>query len=289
MPGRADGSLSRGDEGTEGSRGGGLSRLAVGRRALLRLGLQVLALSIGAGCAGHSAPVTSGGPARPPWEIPADALGTQRLYRLSYSGPEGEGSFRVTLRFATPERYQLQAVDPLGRALFSLDVVAGAGVLLNHRSRSYCRFQGSFETEDLPLGPFPLVALPTLLLDRIPVAPLEPVPLRDSLDFVDAEGRSWAVSVGPEGAPLSWSLRTGNAPTAWWLRRDGWSILSDRVRGVQIKWRQVVVEPLPGEIPPLPVPEAYREKPCGAPDLPEPGGAEPGGKTPSFDSVPLAF
>src|SRR6185436_10921326 len=109
-----------------------------------------------------------------------------------------------------------------------------------HRSRSFCRFQGSFETEDLPLGPFPLVALPTLLLDRLPVAPPAPPAPGSSLEFVDADGRGWSVAVDGRGAPTSWSLREGGGPSVWWVRRDGWSLLSDRKRGVQIRWREVV-------------------------------------------------
>lgn len=227
-----------------------------------------------ASCAGRPAPEVAAPPSQAPWEIPAAALGTQRLFRVGFAGPQGEGSFRVTLRFAAAERYQLQAVDPLGRALFSLDVAEGSGVLLNHRSRTFCRFQGSFETEDLPLGPFPLVALPTLLLDRIPVVPPRPPALRSALEFVDAEGRTWSVNVAANGAPISWSLREGETPTVWWSRRDGWSILSDRARGVQIKWRQVVEETLPGPIVRLEVPGGYRESGCGAPDLPKEGNPE---------------
>src|SRR5688572_11007846 len=60
----------------------------------------------------------------PPWEIPADAYGTQRLYRAHYTGPEGDGSFHVTLRLASPVRYQIVAGDPVGRSLWALDVTA---------------------------------------------------------------------------------------------------------------------------------------------------------------------
>jgi len=243
-------------------------------RALPLLLLTSLASTL-PGCAGRPAPAVPGVPASAPWEVPASALGTQRLYRVGYDGPEGEGSFRITLRFATPERYQLQAVDPLGRALFTLDVAAGEGLLLNHRSRSYCRFTGSFETESLPLGPFPLVALPTLLLGRLPAAPAVSPALGRNLEFVDSAGRTWTVAVDPAGAPLSWSLRDGETPSVWWARRDGWSVLSDRGRGVQIRWREVVVEPLPGGITRPEVPAGYREGACGAPDLPASGEAEP--------------
>src|SRR6185295_1947300 len=108
------------------------------------------------------------------WETPAPALHTQRLYRVHYSGPEGEGSFKVTLRLASPERYQLQAVDPVGRSLWSLDVAHSRGLFLNHRNRSACVFEGSFDLSGVALGPFPLLTLPSLLLGRVPATPAEP-------------------------------------------------------------------------------------------------------------------
>lgn len=233
-----------------------------------------LAASWAAGCSRPSPPVLASAPAEAPWAIPASALGTQRLFRVNFDGPEGDGSFRVTLRFGAEERYQLQAVDPLGRALFTLDVSEGAGLLLNHRSRAFCRFQGSFETRDLPLGPFPLVALPALLLDRVPVVPPVAPALAATIEFEDAKGRGWSVNVARSGAPISWTLREGGSPTVWWARRDGWSLLSDRARSVQIRWRQVVEEALPGPIARLEVPAGYRENPCGAPDLPHGDGGD---------------
>src|SRR5690349_23154179 len=83
------------------------------------------------GCAGGPAPRPLPAPSTSPWQIPQAAYGSQRLYRVSYSGPEGEGSFKVTLRLASPARYQIQAVDPVGRSLWSLDVANDAGRSLN--------------------------------------------------------------------------------------------------------------------------------------------------------------
>src|SRR6476659_11516463 len=94
------------------------------------LGLLLLLLLAAAGCATKpaSAPVSRPTPPRVllPWQMPQEAYGSQRLYRVSYSGPEGEGSFKVTLRLVSPARYQIQAVDPVGRSLWSLDVLHDA-------------------------------------------------------------------------------------------------------------------------------------------------------------------
>lgn len=231
----------------------------------------VLAGACAAGPAPRAAPAGSA-PSEPvePWEIPETALGTQRLFRVSYSGPEGEGSFRLTLRLVSPERYQVQAVDPLGRALWSLDVVGGHGIWLNHRSRSFCRFQGSFDIQGAPLGPFPLPALPSLLLGRVPADPAGPLRSRAEgreVTFPDRQGRSWTVALGEGGEIRTWTLAEGGAPTVWWLRRDDDSILSDRERGIQVRWRQVLREPLEGEPPPLEPPAGFRETLCEEPDL----------------------
>ena len=209
-----------------------------------------------------------GGQGLPAWQIPADALGTQRLYRISYSGPEGEGSFRMTLRLAALERYQVQAVDPVGRSLWSLDVAAGRGLFLNHRARTACVFQGSFDLSGVPLGPFPLLTLPALLLGRVPSEPMPPTPPPQQhgreITFHDAQDRTWSVVTGAGGVVERWTLSESGAPTVWWFRRDDWAILSDRVREVQVRWREVLAERLGKELAALEVPPGYREEACRA-------------------------
>jgi outer membrane biogenesis lipoprotein LolB len=224
----------------------------------------LLALLLLAACTGHPRPSTGpAGHAIPAWQIPPGSLGTQRLYRVSYHGPEGEGSFRMTLRLATLERYQVQAVDPVGRSLWSLDVSGERGLFLNHRARSSCVFQGSFDLSGVPLGPFPLLTLPALLLGRVPSAPASPPQTqgREST-FHDAADRTWTVDVAPDGSVESWTLTESGAPTVWFLRQESWSILSDRARGVQVRWREVLSEALEKELTALEVPAGYREEPC---------------------------
>src|SRR5215207_6025995 len=130
-----------------------------------------------AGCAGNPAPRPLPAGDVQPWQIPPGAYGSQRLYRASYSGPQGEGNFRLTLRLASAERYQVTSSDPLGRALWSLDVLYGdgaeRGLWLDHRNKAYCEFTGRFDVVGVPLAPFPLLSLPALLLGRLPAAPAD--------------------------------------------------------------------------------------------------------------------
>jgi hypothetical protein len=192
---------------------------------------------------------------------------------VSYSGPAGEGSFRLTLRLASPARYQLQAVDPVGRSLWSLDVAHDAGLWLNHRGRTYCLFEGRFDVSGAPLGPFPLLSLPSLLLGRVPAEPAAGAAAQsgDQFDFRDGSNRRWTGALDPERRVLSWTLTESGAPRVWWMRRDDWAILSDRERGIQLRWREVLREDLDREPPRLAAPAGYREVPCAEQEAPDVG------------------
>jgi hypothetical protein len=221
--------------------------------------------------------------------VPQAAYGSQRLYRVSYSGPEGEGSFRVTLRLVSPARYQVQAVDPLGRSLWSLDVVNDSGLSLNHRNHTFCKFDGRFDISGASLGPFPLLSLPSLLLDRVPAEPAAGSPTAQprgrTFDFHDEAGRHWAGSLGDDGQVLNWTLSEGSTPKVWWMRRDDWSILSDRERGIQVRWREALRENLDKEPAALTPPTGYHETECGDPDLSDTPPAPPAS---SADTPPPA-
>jgi hypothetical protein len=201
----------------------------------------------------------------PAWQIPSEAFGTQRLYRVAYSGPEGEGSFRVTLRLASPLRYQIQAVDPVGRALWGVDVTSGQGVWLDHRNKLTCSFEGAFDVSGIPLGPFPLLSLPSLLIGRVPAEPAEgtaPEPRGRLVEFKDETGRSWSAELAEDGSVSTWSLQEEGKPSVWFMRRDNWDYLSDRSRKVQVRWREVLRENLEREPEPLIRPSGYREGSC---------------------------
>ncbi len=222
--------------------------------------------------------------ATPPWSIPAEAFGSQRLYRVSYDGPEGEGSFRVTLRLASPLRYQLQAADPVGRALWGVDVTSEHGIWLDHRNKVTCAFQGSFDVSGIPLGPFPLFSLPSLLLGRVPAEPAPGTEAKQvsrpgqpgqaegrEIELQDDLGRHWIVDMDVSGTVEGWTLREEGKPTVWFQRRDSWAYLSDHARGIQLRWREVLRENLVQEPQTLVPPSGYREGSCRDLYEPRPG------------------
>lgn len=229
------------------------------RRAALLL---VPLLAAAAACSGVRPPRLAADGAAP-WQIPPAAFGSQRLYRVSYEGPRGEGSFRLTLRLAAAERYQVMAVDPLGRALWSLDVEAERGLWLDHRNRGYCTFDGSFDVADVPLAPFPLLSLPALLLGRLPAEPTA-APQRKGRDLTyrDDKERRWTARL--EGDQVeSWTLwNDGGQPAVLWVRREDWAILSDRTQGAQVRWKEVLAERLPQALAALRIPAGFEEEDC---------------------------
>jgi hypothetical protein len=234
-----------------------------------------------AGCATARPPVaplsglTASGPAAA-WRVPAEALGSQRLYRVHYDGPDGEGSLRVTLRLTAADRYRAQAADALGRSVWSLEVTGQDAVWIDHRQRRACRLRGEVSLAGLPLAPFPLPALPPLLLGRLPAAPAPDRPPQEgpvatggdgtALTFHDRRGRRWTAEL-VDGAPVRWALWDEDAgrPRVTWLRQGGEAVLTDLEAGVQIRWREVVVEPLAEAPPPLAVPPGYTSDACPPP------------------------
>lgn len=203
-----------------------------------------------------------------PWEIPDGAYGTQRLFRAHYDGPDATGGFHLTLRLAARERFQVQAVHSLGKKLWSLDVREERAVLLDHRARRVCTLGESLTLPEGPLGPVPFGSFPALLLGRLPEEPAAPPRRSDGeLRYRGTADRRWRVEVGEAGRVERWILEEGGVPTVWWKRRNGEALLSDRARGVQLTWRQVVSEPLVGELSPLEVPAEYRPVQCRQVDL----------------------
>jgi hypothetical protein len=237
--------------------------------------LLATALLATAGCATARKPQppisaqASGGPtpAPPPaWEIPAAAYGTQILYRVTVSGAAGEGSFKLALRLAASDRYQAQAVDPLGRALWGVDVTGDHGLWLDHRSHTWCRLAGALDLAFLPLGPLSLSALPPLLLGRLPVPPAEAAAVSHGAapggaagsvaGYRDAAGRGWS-AVLQGGQLVSWGLwqEPAPGPILSWMSSGGWSVLKDRRKGIEVRWRETVREPLRTLVPIAPRPD----------------------------------
>jgi hypothetical protein len=206
--------------------------------------------------------------------VPAAAYGSQILYRVAVAGAEGEGSFKLTLRLASPGRYQAQAVDPIGRAIWGLDVDGDRGLWLDHRGHAYCRLAGALDLAFLPLGPLSLSALPPLLLGRLPVPPADPAGVvrgagapsgsatASTVAFRDAAGRGWSAVV-QGGQLVSWGLwqEPEAQPILSWMNSGGWLVLSDRRKGVQVRWREALREPL-GQLVPMSPRADYREGNC---------------------------
>jgi hypothetical protein len=228
------------------------------------------------------------GPPLPPpadWEIPPEAFGSQRLYRVTFSGADGQGSLRLTLRLEAPQRYQVQAADPLGRAVWQLAVFDGKGLWLDHRRRVFCRFEDRFDLPFLRLGPLPLPALPALLLGRLPAAPAAAstsdaaeIQLGERGDggreesYRDGAGRLWTARL-KSGRLESWNLEDGGVAALSWVRSGGgWMILSDRRKALQIRWKETLREAL-RNLPPPSAPPDYGEQPCAAGSSPPPAGS----------------
>lgn len=233
-----------------------------------RLAIGLLAAAVLAGCMLVTpkpvAPAAGAPPALPPWSIAEADLASQRLFRVHYSGPEGDGSFRVTLRLATPDAYQVTAADALGRPVWSLAVDGDHGLFLDHARQRFCRFGGALDLESLPLAPFPLPSLPALLLGRLPAVPAaDLVKTRGArVDYRDEKDRRWSAIV-EDGRVRQWTLWIDDTPTVWWTHAGEEAVLSDRRDSVQVRWRESLREPMPGPLPaPEEVPEAYASG-CG--------------------------
>ncbi len=243
----------------------GLAELRVLVLVALVLGVLVLA-----GCAPALAPVPAGqGMAASAWEIPQEELGTQRLLRVRFRAPEGEGRFRLTLRLESAERFQLAAVDPLGRGLWTLFSDGAAALLLDHANRRACTFGDDFDLARLSLGSFPLRSLPAVVLGRVPGEPTGGVewlgtalPGVRRLSFEDGQGRRWEATVAA-GLVTDWRLygEAGEALAAFSRGREEWR-LEDRRSGLELHWRETLGEPLGAALAAPTIPSGYERGGC---------------------------
>ena len=262
------------------------------RRLATLLPLAALALA----CAGAPRPLPAPEAGERPWLLPASAYGTQRLFRCSYRGPGGDGGFRATLRLASPDRFDLPLVDPLGRQLASLRVDGESALLVDHRRGTHC---GRLDAVSLPgIGPLPLRPreMPAVLMGALPAAPADPAAEPgESLELDDASGRHWRARI-EEGLVAEWSVRQDRGMPWTWRRRagrgatlsapggpqmQGEEVQGEEVQGQQVQrqqvqrqevqWQEVVVEPLRSALPPV-APPAGSEESCVLDDA---GRAEP--------------
>lgn len=214
-----------------------------------------------------SAP-TSDAAAAAPWDLPAGTVPSQRLYQGSYEGPEGGGTFRATLRLAAPDRFRLDAADRLGRLLWTVGVDGASAWWVDHRAGVWCPDLSRLALPGLGRGPVPATALPSMLLGVLPARSAEttaaPV-ANGELEIRDAAGRRWRATLAG-GRVNTWTVADRDQPVWWWRRQGKGGILSQR-QGRQLRWQEVVAEPLRDELPPRVIPAGYRES-CDEPPPP---------------------
>jgi hypothetical protein len=212
---------------------------------------------------GGPAGAAAGEAASAPWFLADDAYPTQRLFRLQAESTKEGGSLRLVLRLESPDRYRLTISDRLGRSLYTVDATPEGGWLLDHRERRACRLGPALALGGVPLEAFAPAMLPRVLLGRVPAEPASRVSGAGAgrLEFRDRQGRRWTVE-RRGGAILGWVAWEGGEPVVWWRRLDGEALLSDRIRGVQMRWHQVARERLEQPLPPAAVPAGYTSGPC---------------------------
>ena len=236
--------------------------------ARLRLQPLVVSLALLAGCASSgSLSILPGWTSREdPWEIPGDSYPTQRLYRIKYDGPEGRLGFKLTLYLEGEALFRMQAADSLGRKIWDLSVDENDQALwLDHRHQRYCQSRGASRLGIVPLAYLPLVALPKLLLGRLPAVPAAELRrTRELLSYRDARGQLWNGGL-VDGRLEWWTLVEAGEAVTWWRRNGDGGIFAD-VRGkVNLRWREVIREPLLRPPARLEIPPQYGEGACGAP------------------------
>jgi hypothetical protein len=225
------------------------------------LSLALLAL-VACASGGRHATAERAAPAGKPWELPADAIPSQRIYQGSYRGPEGGGSFRATLRLQAPDRFRIEASDRLGRVFWSAGLMGDRGWWVDHRAGTWCDELDRLSLPGIGAGPVPGEALPAILLGVLPAAPAgEASAGAGAVELTDGAGRHWEATL-QDGRVATWTLFAGSEPLWWWRRHGRGGLLSQR-QGRQLEWEEVVAEPLRGDLPPFEPPRGY-ERSCDA-------------------------
>lgn len=249
----------------------------------MRRSLPLLLLSLAwlSGCAstgpGREPAFRASGPAQEaaPWEIPEAEWRTQRIVRMRYQGPEGNGTLRLVLRFEDPDSFHVSASDRLGRRWWDLNVRQGSALVLWVRERTFCRYAGDLEIPALSLGPVPARAVAALLMRRLPAPPADTGVWEETavsgrpdrgveLDFEDRRGRRWTTETSAAG-PKRWTLWSRErARASWRADVDGMALLVESDTGLELRWTQP--KPATELAAPLPapaVPSGYRPAVCG--------------------------
>lgn len=205
-----------------------------------------------------------------PWEIPEAEWRTQRIFKMQYDGPEGNGTLRLVLRFESPDRFHVEASDRLGRRWWDLNVQEGSALVLWVRERTFCRYRGDLEIPALSLGPVPAGAVAALLLRRLPAPPADPETVEVAgaagsveLDFDDRWERRWT-ALSTASGPRWWTLHRGDETRASWrLDAAGMSRLVEPATGLELLWFQgKPARELRGALPAPGVPAGFGPGAC---------------------------
>jgi hypothetical protein len=240
------------------------TRLWAGPEAGLAQVLSTLGLLISCATSPEPVVVQQIEPVGDPFSLPGEELSTQRLLRVHYDGPQGQGSLRLVLRLEDTDRFQLLAADTLGRSLWSLHAESTWAELINHREKWFCEAHDDVVLPERALAALPLRAVPRLLLGYVPVRPIGAAG-SGWVEYTDPNGQRWTVT-WKDGQAESWTQWVESRPALWWTRRAKGGILSHR-DGIQFRWREVVNEPLEEDLGTLPVPEEYQQVSCHDPDV----------------------
>jgi len=130
----------------------------------------------------------------------------------------------------------------------------------------FCR-ASEVRLPDPVLAAMPWQSLPRVLLGYLPTKPAR-IERRttDEIDFRGEDGRRWTSRL-TTGQPSSWVLWEEDRPVLWWSRQGEGGMVSHR-QGIQIKWREIVSEPLLEPVAELQIPSGYQVSECHANDLP---------------------
>lgn len=226
-------------------------------------------VSVLAGCAtapGRGPLASEGGPpaaARQPIQV---------LLRAKVEDGARSGNLRLTLRLWRADRFELRASDPLGRQLWTLAVAEERGYWLDERAGARCRFAAGDRARigEVTL-PLPSRLLPVVLLGELPATPPEgwdaAAGAARSVQFEDAEARSWRVSFADGGRMASWRLDGRDGEALEWHRRGDRQRLTSTTPRLAIEWREVTREALVVSEPAWDG-GAERAPECGDEDLP---------------------
>ena len=108
-----------------------------------------------------------------------------------------------------------------------------------------------------------LVALPKLLLGRLPAEPAANLKRSEErVSFLDARGQLWSGSLN--GDELEWwSLVEAEEAVVWWRREARGGVFADRDGEQEVRWEEMVREPLESPLDALEIPAKYRQGECG--------------------------